>query len=55
MDLLPVEERDETPWYAKPWGLAGLGSGAALAILGVIVLSGTDLEQDRNADWIGFP
>jgi PEGA domain len=54
MDLLPVEERDETPWYAKPWGLAGLGGGAALAILGVLVLSGTDVEQDRNAEWVGF-
>ncbi len=54
MDLLPDDERDETPWYARPWGLATLGSGAALTILGVLILSGTEVQPDRNAEWAGF-
>ena len=55
IDLLPVDEREPAPWYARPWGLATLGSGAVLTILGVIVLTSTTVEQDRDGVWVGFP
>jgi hypothetical protein len=54
MDLLPPEERDERPWYSKPWGLASIGGGAALTVLGVILFTGGEIPQSRDAQWSGF-
>jgi hypothetical protein len=55
MDLLPPEERDERPWYARPWGLATLGGGgAALTVLGVLLFTGGDVAHSRNGQWSGF-
>jgi hypothetical protein len=55
IDLLPDEEREKpAPWYLKPWGVASLGSGAVLTIIGVVIFTSTAIEPDRNSQWVGF-
>jgi PEGA domain len=55
IDLLPEEEREEpAPWYLRPWGVATLGGSAILTILGVVVLTSTPIQPDRNSVWEGF-
>ena len=56
MDLLPDDEREPpTPWYLKPWALVSLGGGAVLSILGVVVLTSSAIQPDRNGQWDPFP
>lgn len=55
IDLLPEEERERpAPWYLKPWGVASLGGGAILTIIGVVIFTSTAIPPDRNGQWVGF-
>lgn len=44
-----VRELGPVPWYKKPWGIAAIGGGTALTIVGLISLgTGDDVSPPRN-------